>query len=251
VRAVYSRRLVQEPSGPRKYLWPEVAKKEPIGSFLLSVSASANRKARSACMQLQVCPVTLDLVDEHRQHHRFDAPVWAVRAVEVGTTPPSEPGIEWLLLTTHPVENADEAMLVVYGYATRWRIEEFHKVWKTGACRVEQMQLRDRDHVERWATILSSVAMRILRLTYLARTQPDLPATVELSRTEIEAVIRLRKPKGVTRDATPTIGDATRWLADLGGYTGKSSGGPPGAIVIARGLADIRPVVQLLDDQEL
>ena len=30
------------------------------------------------------------------------------------------------------------------------------------------------------------------------------------------------------------------WLAELGGYTGKSSGGPPGTITISRGLAKLR-----------
>jgi len=31
-----------------------------------------------------------------------------------------------------------------------------------------------------------------------------------------------------------------RGLAELGGYTGKSSGGPPGTITISRGLAKVR-----------
>ena len=37
--------------------------------------------------------------------------------------------------------------------------------------------------------------------------------------------------------SVPTIAQATLWLAELGGYTGKSSGGPPG---ISRGLAKLR-----------
>ncbi len=38
-------------------------------------------------------------------------------------------------------------------------------------------------------------------------------------------------PEGV-----PSIAQAVRWIADLGGYTGKSSGGPPGSTTIGRGL---------------
>jgi hypothetical protein len=37
----------------------------------------------------------------------------------------------------------------------------------------------------------------------------------------------------------PTIAQATLWLAELGGYTGKSSGGPPGTITISRSLAKV------------
>jgi hypothetical protein len=43
----------------------------------------------------------------------------------------------------------------------------------------------------------------------------------------------------------PTIGLAARWIADLGGYTGRSSGDPPGSIVIRRGLFWIAPAVLL------
>lgn len=32
------------------------------------------------------------------------------------------------------------------------------------------------------------------------------------------------------------IGEVVQWIAQVGGYTGKSSGGPPGALVLARGL---------------
>ena len=39
-------------------------------------------------------------------------------------------------------------------------------------------------------------------------------------------------------DAVPTLGQAVRWLADLGGYTGPWNG-PPGATVIGRGLRDV------------
>ena len=89
--------------------------------------------------------------------------------------------------------------------------------------------------------------MRLVRLTYLARNSPGLLATVELTRAEIRATIALRQPRGVSERDVPPIGDVVRWIADLGGYTGRSSGGPPGFIVIARGLNEIRPVARLME----
>ena len=250
VRATHSRRVTAATkNGRQEYLWPQLAKTEPGGHYALQVTEGHKRAARIAWMVLQWSPVVLDMEDTYTGRRR-QAPMWAVRAVEQGTTPAGEERIEWMLLTTHPVDSLEDAQLVLVGYATRWRIEEFHRIWKTGACRVEDTQLEERENIERWATILASVAVRILRLTYLARTTPDAPATVELSSVEIQAVIRLRKPKGVRSDAVPQIGDALRWIADLGGYTGKSSGGPPGALVIARGLRRVEPAVALLSDGE-
>jgi len=133
-------------------------------------------------------------------------------------------------MTNHPIDSLEEVCLVVYGYSQRWRIEEFHRTWKQGGCDVESTQLHSSDHVQRWAIILAAVAMRIERLKYLSRNHLDLPATEELSSDEIKALLLLkRRQKKKTEhipDGIPTIGQATRWIADIGGYTGKSSGGP-------------------------
>lgn len=67
---------------------------------------------------------------------------------------------------------------------------------------------------ESWATILASVAMRIERLKYLARNEPEQPATVELSKVEVEATLVLyrsddgRSPKDYVRSQVPTIAQA-------------------------------------------
>ncbi len=144
--------------------------------------------------------------------------------------------IEWLLLTTHPIKTKSDVLKVVQGYAYRWRIEDFHRAWKRGLCRVEDTQLRSRDAICKWATLLATVATRAIRLTHLARETPDVDASTELSTLELEALVALRQPKDV--GARTTLAQAVRWLADLGGYAGPSSG-PPGPTVVGRGLHDV------------
>ena len=132
-----------------------------------------------------------------------------------------------------------------------FRSEDFHKSWKTGCCNVEQTQLRHMTHVLRWATMLATIAMRVERLKHLARSQPNLPASTELSDIEIEALRaaknRIKKRTETIPNEMPTISQAVRWIADLGGYTGKSSGGPPGSITIARGLELLHVWTDALD----
>jgi hypothetical protein len=247
VRAARDRRLYRAEDRERRYLWQQLESEPVLGRYELAVQAGPGRQGRTASIEVRAAEVVLDLKEYYsKRHHR--APVWAVLAREVGSTPTGEKPIEWLLLTSYPVRTLDDAQLVVFGYSQRWRIEEFHRVWKTGACRVEDTQLRDRDAIVRWATILASVAVRILRLTYLARASPHLPSTTELSPAEIDAVIVLKKKPTYRRGDIPPIGTLVEWIAELGGYTGKSSGGPPGPLVIARGLERIQSLARALAD---
>jgi hypothetical protein len=140
---------------------------------------------------------------------------------------------------------------VVFGYTQRWRIEDFHRAWKRGICNVEDTRLRARAHVIKWASVLAAVAVRAERLKHLSREQPARPASDELSKIEIDALLLLkrrnRKRTEVIPDTIPDLETATRWIAELGGYTGKSSGGPPGATTIARGLERLQMAVDVLD----
>ena len=194
-------------------------------------------------MDVRACEVTLDFRNERTSKHE-PATLWAVLTRETSAVPGEEDPIEWLLLTTHPVRSLEDATLVLRGYAARWRVEEFHKAWKTGACNVEDTQLRDRESIVKWATILATVAIRILRLTYLARHEPDLPATVELEPFEVQAIVAVKTKRPARPGLKVTIGQAVLLLAEIGGYTGKSSGGPPGAIVIHRGLERIKTLAE-------
>ena len=73
--------------------------------------------------------------------------------------------MDWLLLTNVPVRSVEDVTGVLRSYKMRWRIEEMHKAWKSGACQVEQTQLRSKDAVIKWATILAAVATRIAQIS--------------------------------------------------------------------------------------
>jgi len=239
VRAAQDRRVSIE---EKLYLWETVERQPVLGHCEVQVTGRAGRAARRARLEVRIAPVDIRLRDMWLNNEA--AHLTAVQVREVGTTPAGEKPIEWMLLTNYPVKSFEQALLVVYGYAQRWKVEEFHKTWKS-VCKIEETQLAESSRVIKWAIILAAVAMRIERLKYLARTDPQAPATVELHQDEIDTLIVLRRPQGFEIGDVPPIGLAVRWLADLGGYTGKSSGGPPGSIVIARGLYSIALAVQV------
>jgi hypothetical protein len=249
VRSSSNRRL-QTGSPRREYLRGYLGCAPSRTHYQLQVPGRPKRAARSAHMVVRASPVTLRL--HNKWTHSCSAlSLNAVWARERGTAPPGEEPIDWLLLTNHSIQTPQDLNQILFGYAQRWRIEEVHKTWKSGACKVEQTQLRSSEHVQKWATILAAVAVRIERLKYISRTEPNQPASVELSDPEVQALILLkRKQKKRTEtipDTMPTLGQATLWLAELGGYTGKSSGGPPGSITIQRGLERLEEATEVLE----
>jgi hypothetical protein len=250
IRACRKRRVLQ-PDGARMDLWP-LLKQQPVKTtYSLDVRATGGRKGRKANMLVRACKVTLRLRDKRTKEISPFA-VNVVQAIEQGTTPTGEKPIQWTLLTNRPTEIIKDITDVIEGYSMRWRIEELHRTWKSGACSVEETQLRSASAAIKWATILMGVAARIERIKQLSREQPDLPATDEFSPAEIKAAALLHfgkaaktKLKGPVK---PTVADVTLWIAYLGGYTGRtSSGGPPGSIVISRGLQSVRAAAKALE----
>jgi hypothetical protein len=246
VRAVHDRRL----DARAARLWDAVRRARVIAQQTIEIPARPAKRtkrrlgrgrredvvlpavpARQARVTIRACrvPIVLSLPTGDTTVH--------YNAVLVRERDRSKRPVEWLLLTTHSIKTRADVQQVVRGYALRWRIEDFHRVWKRGHCNVESTQLRSRDAIFKWATLLATVATRAMRLTHQARKTPDAPASTELTKLELEALIALRQPKNLP-DREPTLGEAVRWIADLGGYIGPRNG-PPGAIVIGRGLHDV------------
>jgi len=235
-------RTVEARDGRERKIREHLAYAKLLGSHEIELSAQPGRSARTATVMVRAVEVLVSVKDPVNGK-RVDAWLSAVNAREMGTCPSGEEPVDWLLLTNRRATSLASARAVVAGYALRWRIEEFHRSWKSGHCNVEDSQLRSEEALRKWALVLAAVACRVERLKLLARTTPELPAAVEFSEVELHALVllkrRIKKRDEVVTD-TPSIEQATVWLAQLGGYTGKSSGGPPGTITISRGLAKLR-----------
>jgi hypothetical protein len=249
VRATWNRDVEAGDKGRVRKLNEVFTYTRPLGRYDLEVAARPGRKARTANIELTATNVVLTLKDP-RSKKVVRLALSAVRAMEVGTCPPDEDRIEWALLSTLPAKTFKDAMGVVGAYTLRWRIEEFHRTWKSGKCNVEESQLRSAEALEKWALVLAAVACRIERLKLRSRREPDAPATTEFTELEIRAVVLLKqrhgRPAPTPKNGGFTLAQMTTLVAQLGGYTGKSSGGPPGTTTLSRGLLKVRAVAEAL-----
>lgn len=243
VRSRHDRRLADP---EKRYLVSTLREHKLLTHYSLEVAEAHGRRARTAKMHVRAAQVKLDFFDHQTKKHRY-LTVWAVLAEEKYTVPRGEKPIQWLLLSNQPAQTADQAERFLSVYTKRWKIEEFHKTWKSGQCCVETMQLHTTEAARKWATLHAAVAARTERLKNLARTTPTEPASIELSQDEIRVLVALKrriKNRVESVPDDPSIEQAVTWIAQLGGYTGKYSGGPPGSITIARGFEKLLASVE-------
>lgn len=246
-------RSIELEGGDRNRLRAELSRQPIAGTYDLDVVARPSKRkevkartARRARMLVRTAQVVLRLRDK-RTSAITQLSVTAVWALEQGTTPAGEDPLDWLLFTNYPVTTFEDARKVVLGYAMRWRVEEFHKTWKSGETDVESTQLRSASAVKVWATILATVAVRLERLKRLAREHGQLPASVDLSIHEIKALKMLKFGNNPPKKQ-PTIAQAVAWIAELGGFASNSRK-LPGATVLGRGLRYLKPAARLLEIQ--
>jgi len=252
VRAAWDRGVEE----PQRHLWATVAAAPEAGRVTVTIPRRAARAgtpaqpARTAHLTLRFAPVTLRPPRHRTTEHLPPVPITAVWVVET-TPPPETRPIEWLLLTTCPVTTPDQAFEAVAHYVCRWDIEVWHKILKSG-CRIEARQLETADRLRRCLTLYSVVAWRVLYATLLARAAPDLPCTALLEDDEWQALYCIIHRTPAPPPTPPSLRQAVRWIAHLGGFLARAADGEPGPIVLWRGfhhLADHTEMFRVMRPQ--
>ena len=128
-------------------------------------------------------------------YHAGKAPidVWVIHAREENPPPDTE-AVEWFLLTTIDLNSPEDAEQCLRWYCLRWRIEDFHRVLKSG-CRIEDIAHETAERVRRAVAINLVIAWRIMLMTLLGRETPGLPAEVLFSDVELQTLRAYAKKK--------------------------------------------------------
>jgi hypothetical protein len=159
---------------------------------------------------------------------------FAVYAREENPLDPEDP-IEWMLLTTVEVKTFEQACEKLDWYAERWQIEVYHRTLKSG-CRIEQRQHHTERTLENCLAIDMVIAARILHLTWIGRTCPDLPCTIYFADNQWKALYCFLNKTPVAPKEEPAIREVIGWIAKLGGHLGRKCDGPPGTKALWIGL---------------
>ena len=192
VRAKYDRNIAEEPFKlfaavrqspvqsrvrahiPRQSARPKRSKQK----------ARPKRPGRTTDMAVRYMHIQLRPAHYHADKSPID--IWVVHALEENPPPETE-AVEWFLLTTIDITSPEVAEQCLRWYCLRWRIEDWHRVLKSGCC-IEKLAHETADRLRRAIAINLVIAWRIMVMTLLGRETPNLPAEVLFSDVELRTL---------------------------------------------------------------
>jgi hypothetical protein len=249
VRAKCDRRLEETEETERK-LFAELAEAPLAGEVTVHVPRQREKvgkpskpgrpglPAREAQVEVRFKEVTIVAPQTVQTRDRAPLRLWAVY-LEEKNVPAGATAVRWLLLTTVQVVSLKQAMRCVRWYCRRWRIEEWHRVLKSG-CKIEEHQNHSAEALLRAITLDAVIAWRIMVLVLLGREVPGLPAEGIFDPDECEVLELLAKKKHLTLSAAIIV------IAKLGGFLNRKCDGNPGYESLWKGYAQFRAMVQIV-----
>jgi hypothetical protein len=196
------------------------------------------RKTRQAVVEVRAVRVTLR-APERTAGQLADATVHAVLITEMNP-PADDVPVEWLLLTSLPIDTVDQVRLVVQYYSNRWMIEVFFRVLKSG-CRVEDRRFEAMDRLLPCLAVYLIVAWRVLYLCRLGRSCPEISCEAVFEPAEwksVYVVVRREEPPPVA----PKLQEMIRLVAQLGGYVNRKRDDEPGPQTLWLGLQRLHDI---------
>lgn len=232
-------------------LYAEVDATAVAGVYTIEVPTDKRKQQykRKASIELRFssceikCPANIN-----KKGYPTSITVTCISAKEIGNT--SNP-ISWKLLTTHQVINFEEALQIVYWYSVRWYIEQVFRLLKHQGFGIEESELESGWALRKLVVMQLSALLKILQMN-IAYSQPEGGQPIEevFEAEQIEVLHKLdRKLQGNTPKLKNNFNPrTTKWatwiIAKLGGWKGYESQGPPGVIVLKRGIERLGYIIE-------
>lgn len=173
-----------------------------------------NRETRRVTVEVRAASVTLR--PPSRTDRKLPPVTVNVVLVREPNPPAGEVRVEWILVTTLPIDTLEQVRTIVEHYCVRWTIEVFFRTLKSG-CRIEHRRFEHIDRILPAVALYMIVAWRTLFVCRLGRSCPDIDCEAIFEPSEWKAVWmavhRKQPPK-----QSPRLAEMVHLVASLGGY---------------------------------
>lgn len=183
---------------------------------------SQTRDARTADVEIRATKV-----DVRRPDHLSKLPKYLqfnVVLVEESNPPEGQTPISWMLVTTLTIDTPEQIQSIISHYCRRWQIEVYFRTLKSG-CRIESRRFEELDRILNCLAVFAVVAWRVMYVTYLGRTCPDMDCEVILEPSEWKSVYAILK-RPIPAHGCPKLQEVIRAIAMLGGFIDRKKNNP-------------------------
>lgn len=235
-------------------LFEQVLLTPALGTYKVQVQQKGGRKARVATIEYHSASVEL-VLPKHQKKKGYPATlslnVVAAKEIKPDET---EDTLEWIILTSEPVNTVELTRQVIRNYELRWRIEDYHKAWKSGVG-VEDLRLQSKENLERAGSIFAFIAVKLLQMREIALLSPDelnqdIPVT-HLLTTDEWRVLWITTRKSKPPKQPPNIKWAYKSLGKLGGWHDSKRTGVIGWNALWKGWFRLMDKVESYSDAKL
>jgi hypothetical protein len=232
-------------------LYEEVASAPVAGNYTIIVPTDKRKKQykREAKIELRFTKCSLKCPQNlNKKGYPPSISVSCVSVLEIGNN--SNP-IKWKLLTTHKIENYEQALLLISWYSARWYIEQIFRILKHQGFGIEDAELESGWAIRKLVLLQLTALLKIIQMN-IAYSDPEEGLLIEdvFEKEQIEVLHLLNKKlQGKTiKQQNNNNPHRTKWAAwiigRLGGWKGYDSQGPPGVIVLKRGLDRLNYIIE-------
>jgi len=235
-------------------LYKALEKTPFCGCYSIKIIHPETLKERQAQLHVRFTKQTIALHKRTNNAHKL-APVEVnvVEVVELNPPADIEEPIRWVLLTTLPVEDFTDALLIIQYYVLRWLIERFHYLMKSGGAEVEELNFKKAKSLKNAITTYSMVIMDAMKLRYLAENEPDTNIyEAGITPTAYKVLYTYAEHKGhykvkFDEQNPPSVWEFCRTLGKIGGFIPSKRQPLPGLKILIRALERLHLLISAYD----
>ena len=246
IRSKHNRKL----ANGKENLYRYISTQPVCGSYRMTTLHPQTGKEREVDIEVRFCKLNLKLYKALPVKRDLPAvTLYAVEAKEINPPADIKEPVHWVLLTTLPVEDFQQAMEVIGYYILRWLIERFHYLLKSGGAKVEELQLEESHRLQSAITAYSIAALNVLRIRYWAEKLPK-TNIYEAGITEIEYKVlytfaqqKIDPTVNFDQGNPPTIEQFCIVLGRIGGFLPSKRQPLPGLKILSRAIPKLNAMV--------
>jgi len=225
-RSTFERDPSQGKMGYRK-VRDEITESKVLVERAIELVETPKRKARTATVEIRA--ITVKVKPPHARAHLPSVTYNVVYVKEI-RGPNDGTDVDWLLITTLPIDTVFEIQVVIDYYLARWAVEIYFRILKVG-CRVEEILLETTHRLKNCLAMYCIIAWRVQYLTYLNRTSPTLPCTAVFTTSEWKSVWKIVTRTDIPKKPPP-LSEFMVLLSQLGGYNNRPGERPFGPLPV-------------------